>query len=96
MSAASRIGAAIQRQGDFFARSQPPRAPIALLVNEDLYHFFQACNGDVIHHYRYNMRGWYARLWRLGFVVDFLDTHEVAAGELEALSSGDPGHAAQP
>ncbi|MYD11294.1 MAG: hypothetical protein F4X02_14790 [Chloroflexi bacterium] len=87
MTAASRIGAAIQRQGEFFARSQPPRAPIALLVNEDLYHFFQACNGDVIHHYRYNMRGWYARLWRLGFPVDFLDAREVAAGELRHYQS---------
>ncbi len=82
MTAVSRIGAAIQQHGEFFARSQPPRAPVALLVNEDLYHFFQACNGEVIHHYRYNMRGWYARLWRLGFPVDFLDAHEVAAGEL--------------
>ena len=29
-----------------------------------------------------NMRGYYARLWRLGIAVDFLDAHEVAAGEL--------------
>ena len=60
------MGKAIQKHGAFFAQSQPPRAQVALLVNEDLYHFFQACNGDVIHHYRYNMRGWYARLWRMG------------------------------
>ncbi len=82
MTAVSRIGAAIQQHGDFFALSQPPRATVALLVNEDTCHFFQACNGDVIHHYRYNMRGWYARLWRLGIPVDFLDAHQVAAGEL--------------
>ena len=82
MSAVSRIGKAIQRHGEFFSQAQPPRAEVALLVNEDLYHFFEACNGDVIHHYRYNMRGWYARLWRLGIPVDFLDAHEVAAGEL--------------
>ena len=82
MSAVSRIGKAIQRHGEFFSQAQPPRAEVALLVNEDLYHFFQACNGDVIHHYRYNMRGWYARLWRLGIPVDFLDADEVAAGEL--------------
>ena len=82
MTAVSRIGAAIQQHGEFFAQSQPPRAKVALLVNEHTYHFFQACNGDVIHHYRYNMRGYYARLWRLGIAVDFLDAHEVAAGEL--------------
>ncbi|MCY3833529.1 MAG: beta-galactosidase [Chloroflexi bacterium] len=82
MTAVSRIGKAIQRQGEFFAQSQPPRAQVALLVNEDAYHFFQACNGDVIQHYRYNMRGWYARLWRMGVAVDFFDAEEVAAGEL--------------
>ena len=82
MEAASRIGKAIQRHGEFFARSQPPRAEVALLVNEDTCHFFQACNGDVIDHYRYNMRGWYARLSRIGIPVDFLDAREVAAGEL--------------
>ena len=82
MTAASRIGQAIQRHGAFFAMSQPPRAQIALLVNEDLYHFFQACNGNVIEHYRYNLRGMYARLWRMGFAVDFLDAEDVAVGEL--------------
>ena len=82
MDAVGRIGAAIQAQGEFFAQAQPPRAQVALLVNEDTYHFFQACNGDVIHHYRYNLRGWYARLWRLGIQVDFLDAEDVAAGEL--------------
>ena len=82
MEAVSRIGRAIQAQGEFFSQAQPPRAQVALLVNDDSYHFFQGCNGDVIHHYRYNMRGWYARLWRLGIAVDFLDAEEVAAGEL--------------
>ncbi len=82
MEAASRIGKAIQRHSSFFALSQPPRAQVALLVNEDHYHFFQACNGDVIEQYRYNMRGHYARLWRLGIPVDFLDAHQVAKGEL--------------
>ena len=82
MDAVSSIGSAIQRHGEFFARSQPPRAQVALLVNENTYHFFQASNGDVIHHYRYNMRGHYARLWRLGIPIDFLDAREVAAGDL--------------
>ena len=82
MEAVSRIGKAIQAHGEFFAQAQPPRAQVALLVNEDTYHFFQACNGDVIHHYRYNMRGWYARLWRMGIAVDFLDAEEVGAGEM--------------
>ena len=82
MDAVSRIGKAIQKHGEFFSQAQPPRAQVAMLVNEDTYHFFEASNGDVIQHYRYNMRGWYARLWRLGIAVDFLDAEEVGAGEL--------------
>ena len=82
MAAVSRIGRAIQRYSGFFSQSQPPRAQVALLVNDDHYHFFQGCNGDVIQHYRYNMRGWYARLWRMGIAVDFLDADDVAADAL--------------
>ena len=82
MGAASRIGKAIQQHGEFFSQSQPPRAQVAMLVNENQYHFFQASNGEVIHHYRYNMRGHYARLWRMGIAVDFLDANEVAQGSL--------------
>ena len=87
MDAVSRIGKAIRNHGEFFSQAQPPRAQVALLVNEDLNHFFEACNGDVIQHYRYNMRGWYARLWRLGIAVDFLDAEEVAAGELASYKA---------
>ena len=67
---------------NFLRRRSHQGHNVAILVNEDQYHFFQACNGDVIHHYRYNMRGHYARLWRLGIAVDFLDAQEVAAGDL--------------
>ncbi len=82
MATASAIGRRIQQHARFFSHSQPPRARVALLVNEDLNHFFQACNGDVQYHYMYNLRGWYARLWRLGIPVDFVDAADVSAGEL--------------
>ena len=82
MTAVSEIGRAIQAHGEFFAQSQPPRAQVALLVNENLNHFFQACNGDVIQHYRYNLRGWHKRLWRLGIAVDFIEAEDLAAGAL--------------
>ena len=83
MAAASKIGRAVQQHARFFSQSQPPRAQVALLVNEDLYHFFQACNGDVHHHYMYNLRGYYARLWRMGIPVDFIDAQDVSAGALQ-------------
>lgn len=82
MIAVSEIGRAIQAHGEFFSQSQPPRAQAALLVNEDLNHFFQACNGDVSQHYRYNLRGWYARLWRLGIAVDFIEAEDLAVDAL--------------
>lgn len=87
MAAAGKLGRSIQRHARFFSQSQPPRAQVALLVNEDLYHFFQACNGDVHHHCMYNLRGWYARLWRMGIAADFIDAGEVAAGELQPYAA---------
>ena len=83
MTAVSEVGKAIQRHGSFFAQSQPPRARLALLVNEHTHHFFQACNGDVGRHLCLQ----YARSLRPGFgawglPVDFVDAQQAAAGEL--------------
>lgn len=77
-----RIARAINADPAIFALGQPPRAEVALLVNEDLYHFCQGTADDAAHLLSYNLRGHYARLWRLGIPVDFVEAREVAAGTL--------------
>jgi beta-galactosidase GanA len=79
---ASRIGQAIQAHAALFAQGQPPQAQVALLVNEQLWHFCQATQNNAADLLTYNLRGHYARLWRLGIAVDFVDAEEVMAGKL--------------
>ncbi|MBC8077491.1 MAG: beta-galactosidase, partial [Chloroflexales bacterium] len=79
---ASRIGQALHAHAELFAQGQPPRAAVALLVNEDLWHFCQGTQNRAAELLSYNLRGHYARLWRLGIPVDFVDAEEVAAGAL--------------
>jgi beta-galactosidase GanA len=83
---ASRIGRAINEEAALFARGQPPHAAVALVVSEDLFHFCQATGETALSLLSYNLRGHYARLWRLGVPVDFVDQEEVAAGVLSAYS----------
>jgi len=81
---AGRIARAINRAPDIFSRGQPPRAEVALLVNDDLYHFCQGTQDGAAELLSYNTRGHYARLWRLGIPVDFVEAEEVAGGALSS------------
>lgn len=77
-----RIARAINATPALFSLGRPPRADVALLVNEDLFHFCQATADSAADLLAYNLRGHYARLWRLGVPVDFVDAEEVATGAL--------------
>ncbi len=79
---AGRIGRAINLAPQIFALGQTPRAQIALLVNDDLFHFCEGTGNNAATLLSYNLRGHYARLWRLGFPVDFVEAEEVAQGVL--------------
>ena len=79
---ASRVGRAINRDWELFAHGEPPRAAVAILINDDLYHFGEGTQTDAQKVMAYNLRGHYARLWRLGVAVDFVGEAEVAAGAL--------------
>jgi len=81
---AGRIARAINRAPEVFSLGQPPRAEVALLVNDDLYHFCQGTGDGAAELLSYNTRGHYARLWRLGVAVDFVAAEEVAAGALSS------------
>ncbi|MDQ3654484.1 MAG: beta-galactosidase trimerization domain-containing protein, partial [Chloroflexota bacterium] len=79
---AGRIGRAINRHADLFALGQPPPSRVALLVTDDLYHFAQGTRDQALRLLTYNLRGHYARLWRLGIPVDFVEASEIAGGAL--------------
>ena len=79
---AGRIGRAVNEDPEIFSRGQPPRAEVAILINEDLYHFCEATGNDALRHLKYSIRGHYYRLWRLGVWVDFVSEEQVAQGGL--------------
>lgn len=79
---AGRVARAINNDPAIFALGQPPKAQVALLINDDLYHFFQGTPDDALALLSHNVRGHYARLWRLGIPVDFVEAEEVERGGL--------------
>lgn len=79
---AGRIGRAIHQDPEVFSLGKPPKADVAILVNEDLYHFCQATGNNAVGHLQYSTRGHYYRLWRMGVWVDFVEAEDVAAGAL--------------
>ena len=81
---AGRVGRALNAADtwELFALGEPPPAEVALLVHDDTFHFHEGTLNDAAHLAGFNLRGHYARLWRLGIPVDFVSEEEVAAGAL--------------
>jgi hypothetical protein len=69
---AARIGQALNRHADLFARPTWGGAEAAILVNEDAY---QLCSilADGHEHLPYSLRGWHRLLWEASIPVDFLN-----------------------
>lgn len=70
---AGRLSQAINAHIDLFTRGEHPQPEVALLVNEDLYHFVEADPSKALKHYAYTIRGIYKCLWDEGIPVVFLD-----------------------
>ena len=78
---AGRIGKALNRHPDLFRRGRPPQAQVAIIVNEDLYHFAEATS-DALKHLQHTIKGWYQCLWEEGIWVDFVEAGQVLQGAL--------------
>lgn len=89
---AGRIGRALNAEAEFFTRSAPPPAQVAIVLDEDLHHFCQA-SGDAGQRalpeqlLRASVRGHYARLWRLGVPVDFVELSLARPEQLDAYKA---------
>ena len=51
-----------------------------------MYHFCQGTSNDIAAVLAYNLRGHYARLWRLGIPVDFVEADEADARTLASIA----------
>ena len=79
---AGRIGRAVNADPELFTEGRPPRAEVAILVNEDLYHFCQGTGNNAAGHLNHSTRGHYYRLWKMGVAVDFVEAAELAESAL--------------
>lgn len=69
---AARVGQALQRHADLFARPTTPVAEVGILINEWNFVFCQTMT-EGRDHLSYSVRGWYRLLWDLGIPVDFVN-----------------------
>jgi beta-galactosidase len=79
---ACRLAKAINRQASLFAEGTCPRASVAMVVNEDLYHFLESTHkesyfANPLDHLQHTIRGIYKSLWDLGIPLDFLSEEEI-------------------
>jgi len=79
---AARIGQALNRHADLFARPSTPPAAVGLLINEDNFLFCRTLSpgGE---HLGYSLAGWYRLLWEEGIPVDFVSLSEPEEAPLE-------------
>ncbi|GAA3148400.1 beta-galactosidase GanA [Kribbella aluminosa] len=80
---AGRIARAINRDPGLFVESEPPPAQVAVVVSEDTYQFMSGSRTNALEILQHNLRGHYARLWKLGVPVDFV---EITLSEASDLS----------
>jgi hypothetical protein len=80
MAEAGRIAAAINTQAaDLFATGESPRAPVAIVIDEDLWNFVNSSGEEVKKNFVSNQRGIHQALWQEGVPVDFLDAGDVGS-----------------
>jgi beta-galactosidase len=78
---AGRLAEAVNRYPELFHLGRVPRFQVAILVNENQWHFSQA-TGNASTHLSFTIRGIYKMLWEAGVWVDFIETGLVKVEEL--------------
>ena len=81
---AGRLAKAINRHAEIFAAGTCPRASVAMVLNEELYHFLESTHKESyfaspLDHLQHTIRGIYKSLWNLGLPLDFLSEEEISA-----------------
>jgi len=69
---AGRVAEALNRHADLFAKGVVPKSSIGIVVDEDLFHFAQASQQDVLEQLEYTIVGNWKSFWHLGISTDFV------------------------
>lgn len=78
---AGRLGRAITANADLFANGAVPEPRVAILVDEDRWHFVEASGNDVRDHFADTVAGLYKALWEAGITVGFVSAEALLAAE---------------
>ena len=70
---AGRISQALNVHAELFTHGRHPEPSVAIVANEDLFHFFEGFSHQVLHHYQFTLEGIWKSLWRLGTPCGFVD-----------------------
>ena len=79
---AGRLAQAINRYPELFHLGQVPQADVAIIINEDLWHFAQGTGNEASSHLSFTIRGIYKMLWKAGIWVDFVEINETSLNDL--------------
>jgi len=83
---AGRLAKAINRHAGLFHHGKLPQREVAVLINEDLWHFSEASKlkeFSATQHLNHTIRGIYKMLWEFGIWVDFIESSEIKMSKLK-------------
>jgi beta-galactosidase len=76
---AGRLARAINDHADLFAKGEHPEPSVALVVNEDLFHFGEGSQHNFLEHIQYTVTGIWKSLWSEGLSAGFMDVNALPA-----------------
>lgn len=84
---AGRIGRALNAHVDLFTKGVHPQPGVAIVLNEDLYHFAEGSSPEVSHHLRFTIQGMWKSLWIKGIPSGFVEATALPndASKIKAL-----------
>jgi beta-galactosidase len=80
---AGRLSNAINRYAYLFKDGQVSKRQVAILINENQWHFTQATSNDASSHLTFTIQGIYNILWDAGIWIDFVEIKETTIKELK-------------
>ncbi len=76
---AGRVARALNANAELFARGEHPPPAVALVMNEDLFHFARGSVSNVSEHLLYTIRGIWKMLWEEGIPAGFVEAQAIPA-----------------
>ena len=77
---AGRIAQALSREVPFFTQGSHPPPEVAILLNEDRFHWAECSLHDVQQHMQYTVEGIWNCLWRQGITAGFIEAAAIPDG----------------